>query len=60
MDAAHAPAWQMAHTEDILTFVRIAEGLRIRCNLHPDYRSFSADLASLWLLTHQGVIHETI
>jgi putative hydrolase of the HAD superfamily len=59
MDIAHAPAWQLAHIENALMFVRIAEDLGIRCNLHTDYGPMPANLASLGLLNDEGVIHET-
>jgi len=49
LDIAQAPARQVVYIENTPMFVQVAEGLGIRSILHTDYRSTSAQLASLGL-----------
>ena len=58
LDIVQVPARQIVYIENTPMYVRLAESLGIRSILHTDYKSTRAQLASLGLINHVGVIHE--
>lgn len=49
LDIAQVPAGQVVYIENLLMFVRVAEGLGIRAICHEDYKSTCAKLTSFGL-----------